>query len=420
MKKLLVWLVCLMLVFSVAACTAPQEVSTSSSGASQPAGQTPGSSTPAVSSETSLTAEDLPVVRIGFCPPEISEVYEIVREWLDAAVEDAKAAGFKVEVLQKDVPDLTPALQIDAVENLLAADINVLLFCPADPDTIIPVLQQCNEAGVKLVCINQLEEFPGSEYDEATDTYKSEDAVVVDSFIGYYHYTAGQLCGYEMLDALGGPGVLGEGTKVDVPQEASLDLAFWEDTYKDFDWSSITAKVAIVSGISGHSHTNSRTNGFLDVVKKCPNVEVVSTLYADFLRVNAIECTENILQANAELDGIYGVSAETGIGISIACENAGRLDDILITCMDGTTSSVDSVLQGKIASDTWLGFPDWGWYGAYFSVRAAMGLPIEHYFDINTRSIIQANTTNFYPNTLLPALDWEGTMKEALEKAANG
>ena len=73
----------------------------------------------------------------------------------------------------------------------------------------------------------------------------------VQNFVGFDDFLASCVSAYSMLDALGGPGVTGEGQKVDAAPDVKLNLDWWKNLYKDVDKNSISGKIAIVGGIAG-------------------------------------------------------------------------------------------------------------------------------------------------------------------------
>jgi ribose transport system substrate-binding protein len=236
-----------------------------------------------------------------------------------------------------------------------------------------------------------------------------QEGITAASYIGFDNQMAGSVSAYALLDALGGPGVLGDGEKLNIPADTYLDLAKWEEIYADFDYSSIQDKrVAIIEGIAGNFYSNARLKGFHEVIDRAPGITIVATLPADWDRQKGIAATENILQANPVLDAIWSASNEMGIGSSIACENLGRTGIMLLT-NDGTPESIDMIREGKLMAETWHGFPEWGWYGTYFAVQLAYGQgdDVPPLFDIRPRTAYKGNADNFYPNTRLGVLDWE-------------
>ena len=347
-------------------------------------------------------SKEIPSIKIGWAPPEISDVYEIATRKLEESLNNARALGFEVEVVQKSTANHTPADQIQVIENLVESGIDVLMLCVSDWDSLTETLKEVNEAGIPIVLVNQIEEAPGVE---------------IYGYIGFDNASASACGAWNVIDALGGPGFQGEGETVDVPAETYLNESFWEDLYKDFDVNQISGKIALIDGVAGTTFSNIRADGFKSVISRFPNVEIISELPGDWDRQTGMEAAENILQNNDDLDAIYACCAEMGIGAYMAVENAGRLDDVQVFCQDGLEESMKYVSEGKIKGDSWHGIWEWCWYGAEYCVRAALDLePESQVFDVHARSIILPNVDQFYPEPQLEEIDWQTVYDEAAAK----
>jgi ribose transport system substrate-binding protein len=73
---------------------------------------------------------------------------------------------------------------------------------------------------------------------------------------------------------------------------------------------------------------------------------------------------------------------------------------------------VDRISEGKIIAETTHGFADWGWFGTEFAVELACGMEVPPTFDIRPRTAYMENARLFYPDPVLPAIDWEGIKAE--------
>lgn len=372
-KRLMVFLM-LILVTSLVAC-----------------GQDNGSTETVTDDESDSADASLKQVVIGWSPPDITGVFKTATDFMEAAAEDAQEAGLDVEVITRAATTHTSvADQVDSINNLVQRGVDVLIVSPADVEAVKPALDEAIGAGVPVILVNLLEPIEGLD---------------VSSYIGFNNAQAAKVSAYSLLDALGGPGVLGEGETIDVASDEFLDLAWWEEVYQDVDRESISGKVAIIEGIAGEFFSNERVRGFMEVIDEFPNIEVVSLLPADWDRQKGVEAAENILQANSELDAIWAASNEMGLGALSAVEAAER-NEVMVITNDGTPESVDLIRQGKLVAETWHGFPEWGWYGTKFGVMLALGQEVPETYDIRPRTIYQENADNFYPDTDLEPIDW--------------
>ena len=140
---------------------------------------------------------------------------------LRGAAQDAKPAGFEVEVISRSPATHTAfADQLGIVEDFISRNVDAIAISPADTEAIKPAIKQANQADIPVIMVNLLEE---------------QDDIEVASYIGFDNAEAAMVSAYAVLDYYGGPGVLGAGEKVDVKPDDYLDLKWWEETYADAD-----------------------------------------------------------------------------------------------------------------------------------------------------------------------------------------
>lgn len=361
----------------------------------------------AAPAETQAPAAPAKIV-IGWTPPDITGVFKTATDFFQKSVDDANANGFDVELITQAVTSHTQfADQVAIIEDYIQRKVDVIAVSPIEVEPIKPTLQKAAEAGIPVIVVNLLEPIEGTK---------------VDSYIGFDNSQAAEVSAYSLLDYFGGPGVLGSGTKVDVKPEDFLDLAFWENLYKDLsddEKAQIKASGAIIEGVAGGFFSQARLNGFHKVVDQYPGIKILGNpCAADWNREKGVKCTEDFLQANPTgMDFIWAASNEMGLGAMLASESAGRLEvasdnptvgdeTVAVFTNDVTPESVDRIKEGKIIAETTHGFADWGWFGGEFAVMLACGETPPATYDIRPRTVYQANADLYYPNPALPPIDW--------------
>jgi ribose transport system substrate-binding protein len=354
-----------------------------------------------------------PIV-IGWTPPDITGVFKTATDFFEASAASANEAGFNVQVISQSPATHTDfADQVAIIEDYIQRKVDVIAVSPIEVEVIKPALQKANEAGIPVIIVNLLEPIEG---------------VDVASYIGFDNTVAAKVTAYSVVDYFGGPGVLGEGEMVDVEEDTYLDIEFWENLYADMteeEKAEIVARGAIIEGVAGGFFSTARLNGFNEVISMFPNIEIVGKpCAADWNREKGIGCAEDILQANPTgLDFIWAASNEMGMGAMLAAEAAGRLEKaedgvsigdetVAIFTNDVTPESVERLKEGRMIAETTHGFADWGWFGGEFAVRIVCGLEVPQTFDIRPRIAYQANAHLFYPDPVLPEIDWEGIKAE--------
>lgn len=386
MKKYMGIALVLIMVFAMVACTTPA----SSSADPSPAQKNEEAQQP--KTEKTAANDDLIKIKVGWSPPDITGVFKTATDYMEKAISDAGNHGIDIELITRSSTTHTDAAdQVKTLENFIQNKVDVIIVAPTEVEAIKPALMQINDAGIPLILVNMLDEMEG---------------IDVQNFVGFDNAQAAAVSGYSMLDALGGPGVLGEGEKIDVPMDEEMNLVWWEELYRDVPEDSISGNIAIIEGIAGDFFSNERNRGFTEVVSRFPGVKIKTVLPANWNRQDAVSAAENIIQNNPDLDGIYASCAEMALGTYIAANNAG-MNDLIIISNDGTPESVQAIRDGQIDAETWHGFPEWGWYAMQFATMLALDQEVPLKYDIRPRTEYQGNADNFYPEPKLTEIDWE-------------
>ncbi len=241
-------------------------------------------------------AQDEDQISIGMAFQEMNNEYFIVmREALESATESIGA-----EVMYTDARhDVNK--QISDVQDMVTKGIDILLINPADSVGIEAAVQYAKDQGVYVIAIDAQAEGP------------------IDSFVGSKNYDAGYLAGQEMAKDLNG-----------------------------------TGKVAILDGIPVVPILE-RVQGFRDAMSEYPDMEIVDVQNGQQERDKAMSVTENMMQANPELDAIFSVNDTGALGALAAIESAGS--DIKLYSVDGHPEAIEAILNGDIFQATSAQFP---------------------------------------------------------------
>lgn len=200
-----------------------------------------------------------------------------------------------IELIVTDAQD-DPAIQQKDVENLITKKPDAIIIDTCDSDAIVSSVEACNEAGIPVFTMDR--EANGGE---------------VISHIGYDAIKSGKLAGQFLADTLEGKG-----------------------------------KIVELQGVMGTNVAQNRSEGFNEVIKENPDMEIVACQVADFDRAKAMSVMENILQANPEIDGLYAANDEMLLGALEAIEGAGRTDEIVKCGCDALDETMDAIRDGSV------------------------------------------------------------------------
>lgn len=115
-------------------------------------------------------------VHVGFVVKSLNDQYWVLVQ--AGAQQKADELGVKLDFIAPNSESDVQA-QVDMIQNLVGQDIDVLCLAPSSPDTVLPVLQQADEAGIKVIAVD-------------TDLPNFEQKV---SFIGTGNVEAAQIGG---------------------------------------------------------------------------------------------------------------------------------------------------------------------------------------------------------------------------------
>lgn len=106
-----------------------------------------------------------------------------------------------------------------------------------------------------------------------------------------------------------------------------------------------------IRGLEGSTPAKERGDGFIAGLGDS-NYEIVSSQNADWLREKALPVSQNMLQANPDLNVIYAHNDPMGEAAIISAENLGvPLDDVLVIGIDGLPTpdgGIRSVMEGRL------------------------------------------------------------------------
>ncbi len=210
--------------------------------------------------------------------------------------------------------------QVTDVESLMAQSIDVLMISPLTAQALTPIVQDVMGSGTPVVALDR----------------KVNTGVTV--YITAQNEPIARQAGQFFVDQLGGKG-----------------------------------NIVQIEGTAGASAAAERKSGFEEIVAQHPDMEIVATQNADFLREPAAKFMEDVLQrfGPGEIDGVYAHNDEMALGALTAIEAAGRLDEIMVTGLDGQNNAIQAVKDGKLFAT--FTFPYVAPEGIQYAYRVCIG-----------------------------------------------
>jgi ribose transport system substrate-binding protein len=186
--------------------------------------------------------------------------------------------------------------QVDIMKTALSKNPAALCMAAIDPESIRTDLEAAKEAGLKVVGFD-------SGVGDMGDTHCSTD-----------NYAAGALAAENAARLLNEKGKI---------------------------------------GIVGHSQTMvdavARVEGFVDTIKKYPEMEVVDIQYGDGDHLKSADIAKSMLVAFPDLDCIYASNEGACVGTYNGLKEVNKIGEIIIIGFDSSQALKDAVRAGEIA-----------------------------------------------------------------------
>lgn len=199
-----------------------------------------------------------------------------------------------VEVITVDARG-DPATQVSQVQDLITQKIDALIYIPAGTAAAAVPVKAAQAAGVPVVNVDR-NAFAGDGI-----TFIATDSVASAKAVGLW------LC-----QAAGGKG-----------------------------------RVAIVHGEKGSSPEIDRTKGFMEAVAECPGFKVVAEQWSQqWSQDEGFKIVQDMLQADPEIDVIFGQSDSMALGAAQAVKIANLDQRVWIGGFDGDTAALEAIQRG--------------------------------------------------------------------------
>jgi rhamnose transport system substrate-binding protein len=235
-------------------------------------------------------------VRVAFVPKLQGVPYF---EAMNTGGQQAAEALGNVEWLYQGPTQADAAAQADIVRSFIQQGVDALIVAPNDPDSMAPLLQQAQQAGIKVGTAD-------------TDAPNSVREVFVNQATAE---GIGQALTDSLLQAMGGSG-----------------------------------KYAIVSC----GQTAENLNSWIEVqraytAQKYPQAEIVDVVYAGEDQARATQLATDLMNANPDLRGLVGECTSSAPGVAQAVRDANKIGQVFTVGL-GTPQSMKPYLEDKSSS----------------------------------------------------------------------
>jgi len=240
-------------------------------------------------------------ITVGYAGPTLNNAFFV---GLQKGVKDgAKEYGFE---LKETNANGDAGVQFNQTQDLITQDVDALILVPIDSKAIVPAVQAANNANIPVFTLD-----------------RGSDGGKLASQIETNNVKAGEDGANYIVDLLK--------ERYGKPRGNVVDL----------------------QGLVGTTAATDRETGFQKVMKKYPDIEIVANQPADFDQEKALNVTTNILQANEQVDAIFGANDDNTVGAIRAIDSAGRYkppssdEHIYIVGIDGTAQALQAIRNDR-------------------------------------------------------------------------
>jgi ribose transport system substrate-binding protein len=181
--------------------------------------------------------------------------------------------------------------QVSQIEDFISRKVDAIIVCPVDSKGIGSGIAEANKVGIPVF----------------TADIAAEEGNVV-SHIASDNVQGGRLAGEYLAKILNGKGNI-----------------------------AIINQPAITSVLD-------RVAGFKEALTKFPDIKIVADVNGQGVRDRSLQATADVLQANPNLDGIFGINDDSALGALDAVNQFNR-KSIVIIGYDATPPAVDAIIK---------------------------------------------------------------------------
>lgn len=108
--------------------------------------------------------------------------------------------------------------------------------------------------------------------------------------------------------------------------------------------------VIIIEGPPGAQNAQERLAGIKKALAEYPNIKIVASQTANFMRTQGMQVTENLLQKHKDVAAIIACNDEMALGAVQALKAAGMAGKVYVAGFDGNMDASNAIATGELAA----------------------------------------------------------------------
>lgn len=274
--------------------------------------------------------------RLGLSISTLNNPYFVsLRDGAQAAADEAG-----MELIVTDAQNDASRQQSD-IQTFVTQQVDAVLVNPVDSEAIVPAIEAANQSDIPVLAL-----------DRAAEGGEVATTIISDNVEG------GQLAGEELASLVEEGGV------------------------------------AQLEGIPGTDAARDRGEGFEQALEEQDAVEVVASQAAGFDRAEALNVTQNILQANPDIQGIFAQNDEMALGaVQALGERAGS--EVRIVGFDAVDDALDAIQEGTMNATVAQQPEEIGSLGVENAMQVIGGEPIPEEIPVEVNLVTEENVEEY-------------------------
>ncbi len=233
-------------------------------------------------------------IRVGVVPKGANHIF-----WQTVHAGAIKAGGEYGAEIEWNAPTLEvdSARQIEIVDSMVNKQLSALVLAPVDRKALVAPVERAVAAGM-----------PVAIFDSDIDTDKRVSFVATDNKEG------GRMAARRLAEIIGGKG-----------------------------------KVAVIGFMAGSASTMEREDGFIEEIRKYPDIQMLGIKYGMADRAKSMAVTENLMTAHSDLAGLFADNESSSSGCVQALKGR-NARQIKLVAFDASDQLIRDLKDGWIDS----------------------------------------------------------------------
>lgn len=230
--------------------------------------------------------------KVGVIPKGASHLF-----WLTVragAVKAGREFGLEIE-WNAPATEIDSSRQIEIVDSMFNKNLAGIVLAPVDRKALVAPVERAMKAGI-----------PVAIYDSALDTDQQVTYVATDNKEG------GRMAARRLAEVIGKKG-----------------------------------KVAVIGFMAGSASTMEREDGFVEEIKKYPDIQLLGVQFGMANHAKAMAVTENLMTAHPDLVGLFADNESSSIGAVQALKGR-NAKQVKLVAFDASQQLIDDLKSGWI------------------------------------------------------------------------